>query len=62
MISVGRPCAVIKRMYRGKWGCAVWRLIDEEEKDHYENIDMLDELPTKFEVLKEHGGFMKGIT
>ena len=61
LISVGRACAVVKRMYRGKWGCSVWRLIDESELDHYENLDMLDQLSGNFEIAKEHGGFGEGL-
>lgn len=66
--SVGRPCAIIKRMV---WGSvlagkpqkqtqkySLWRTVDEEEQIDFEYIAGEHNLPKEFELIKESGNFM----
>lgn len=67
LVSVGRPCAIIKRMVLGsvlagkvqkrEMKYSLWRTVDEDEQIDFEYISGEHELPREFEVIKEYGGF-----
>ena len=58
LISVNRPCAIIKRNVFGKPGMrySVWRTISEDEEEFYSEYRDLDQLED-FSVLREFGNF-----
>lgn len=61
LVSVGRPCAIVKKMYRRQMAYSVWRTIDPEEEEHFKELKT-GQLPTEFEIIKEHDNFMERIT
>ena len=51
-ISVERPCAIVKKMYRRKPAYSVWRTIDPAEQEHFQELKT-GQLPTEFELIRD---------
>ncbi len=60
LISVERPCAIVKKEYRRKPAYSVWRTIDPEEIEHFEELKT-NTLPKEFEIIRESGNFIERI-
>ncbi len=68
LVSVNRPCAIVKRelpkYQKNKQTVAglketkysVWRTIDDADQDHYRDLTVLEKIG-RFEVVKEFGNF-----
>ncbi len=61
LVSVQRPCAIVKKMYRREMAYSVWRTIDPDEVEHFEELKT-GTLPTEFEIIRESGNFMERIS
>ena len=69
--SVNRGCAIVKRLlprYQKKKRVdpddkvvkySTWRLVDDEEQEHFRELTVLEQLKGDYEIVREYGDFQK---